>query len=395
MNLTFKHTKAAAYIGYITQAIVNNLMPLLFVSFQHIFALSLDKISLLITLNFGTQMMIDIIGARYIDKIGYRTALVAAHVAAVTGLCGLSVLPFAIPPLVGLGVCTVLCAIGGGLTEVVISPTVEALPGDGKTSAMSLLHSFYCWGQAGVILLSTLFFMLFGVENWRILPLILMLVPLFNVFLCSAVPLRTLADSEDKIPMGRLFKEKTFWLFTMLMLCAGASELVMSQWASLFAETGLNVSKTVGDLLGPCAFALLMGFARLFFGIRGEKTDLKRLLLYSSLLCCAGYLTAVFAPKNILSLLGCAVCGLSVGIMWPGTLSMASKHYSGGTAMFAVLALSGDIGCTAGPTLCGLIADGTGSLKEGMLVSVIFPALLAVSVVLLIHKRSAKENPIR
>lgn len=381
MTFTFKHTKAAAYIGYITQAIVNNLMPLLFVSFQNIFSLSLDKISLLITVNFGVQMLTDIVGARYIDTVGYRAAMVAAHVSAVIGLCCLSFLPFVMPPFIGLCICTVFCAIGGGLAEVVISPAVEALPGDKKASAMGLLHSFYCWGHAGVILLSTVYFTAFGAENWRVLPLIWMLVPLFNVFLCAVVPMRTLNDGAQTVPVAQLFKTKIFWLFIVLMLCAGASELVMSQWASMFAETGLQVSKTLGDLLGPCAFALLMGLSRIFFGIKGDRIDLKKFIFFSALLCCAGYLTAVFAKDPILSLIGCAVCGLSVGIMWPGTLSMASKHCGGGTAMFAVLALAGDIGCSAGPTMCGLIADGSGGLKAGLLASALFPAVLAVCVI--------------
>ncbi len=284
-----------------------------------------------------------------------------------------------------------LNAIGGGLTEVIVSPIVEALPGDEKASAMSMLHSFYCWGQVAVVALSTVYFSAAGIENWRILPLFWLLIPLFNIFLCVKVPIRTLNEDSQSVPLRNLFHVKIFWLFLTLMICAGASELAMSQWASLFAEKGLNVSKTFGDLLGPCAFAVLMGLARVFFGIKGDRIDLRKFIAGSGVLCVFSYLLAVVAPHPVLSLAGCALCGLSVGIMWPGTFSLAAEHYpQGGTSMFAILALAGDIGCSAGPALCGFVAEGTGALKTGLLVSAVFPMLLAVCVMLL--KKEKKES---
>lgn len=381
MTLTYKHTKIAAYLGYITQAIVNNLMPLLFVAFQENFFLGLDKISVLITMNFGVQIVTDLIAAKYVDKIGYRAAMVAAHCMVVLGLGGMAFLPFVMPPFLGLCICSALNAIGGGLTEVVVSPVVEALPGDEKASAMSILHSFYCWGQVAVVALSTLYFSTIGIQNWRILPLFWLLVPLFNIFLCVKVPIRTLNEDSQSVPLRQLLRVKIFWLFLVLMICAGASELAMSQWASLFAEKGLNVPKTLGDLLGPCAFAVLMGLTRLFFGLKGDKINLQKFIAGSGVLCVLSYLLAVFAPHPVLSLMGCALCGLSVGIMWPGTFSLAARHYpQGGTAMFAILALAGDIGCSMGPTLCGFVAEGTGALKTGLLVSALFPVVLVVCV---------------
>lgn len=384
MQLTYRHTKLAAYIGYITQAIVNNLTPLLFVSFQRDFGLGLDRISLLITMNFGIQIVTDLLAAKYVDKIGYRAAMLIAHGAVVLGLGSLSFLPFVMDPFAGLCLCSALNAVGGGLTEVVVSPIVEALPGDEKASAMSILHSFYCWGQVAVVALSTLFFRLAGVENWRVLPLFWLLVPLFNLFLCARVPMRTLNEEGGSLPLKKLFGIKVFWLFLVLMVCAGASELAMSQWASLFAEQGLQVSKTFGDLLGPCAFAVLMGAARAFFGVKGERIDLRRFLLGSGVLCVFSYLTAVFAPHPVLSLAGCALCGLSVGLLWPGTFSLAAKRCpQGGTAMFAVLALAGDIGCSTGPALCGFLAEGTGELRLGLLGASLFPLILVVCMLLL------------
>ncbi len=379
MALTYKHTKYAAYIGYVTQAIVNNLAPLLFVSFQREFSLSLDRISVLITTNFGVQIITDLIAARCVDRIGYRFACLIAHILAAAGLVGYGVLPFVISPYAGLLICSAVCAIGGGLTEVVISPVVEALPGDEKESAMSLLHSFYCWGQVLVVLLSTIYFSLFGAGEWRFLPFIWAIIPLFNVFFFCKVPIRHLNENGESVPVKKLFCKKAFWLFIILMICAGASELAMSQWASLFAEEGIGVSKTFGDLLGPCAFAALMGISRTVYGIFGAKMNLRYFILGSGILCVISYFTAVFASVPVLSLIGCAFCGLSVGIMWPGTYSLAARRFEqGGTALFAVLALAGDVGCTAGPALAGFVGDASANLKTGLLAAVIFPAVMVI-----------------
>lgn len=384
LTLTFKHTKYAAYIGYITQAIVNNLATLLFVSFQKEFALSLDKISMLITVNFAVQIITDIVAAKTTDKIGYRASCVIAHIAAVIGLLGYAFLPFVIAPFIGLIISSAVCAVGGGLTEVVISPVIEALPGDEKTSAMSMLHSFYCWGLVLVVIVSTVYFNAAGIENWRFLPIIWALIPLFNIFLFMKVPIRELCENTTPVPIKKLFTVKIFWLFLMLMICAGASELAMSQWASLFAEEGLGVNKTLGDLLGPCAFAVLMGLSRTFFGIFGSRINLKKFIFTSGVLCVISYFIAVFAPHPIISLIGCALCGLSVGIMWPGIYSLAAKYYpEGGTAMFAILALAGDIGCLSGPTITGMVANSQNSMKAGLFSAAAFPIILLIGLLLL------------
>jgi MFS family permease len=375
---SYRHTLFASYFGYITQAIVNNLSPLLFLTFQRQFALSLSSLAVLVSLNFAVQLLIDMMAVRYIDRIGYRRAALGASVFCTLGLVSLGVLPFVLPePYPGLVIAVVINAIGGGLLEVIISPIVEALPNENKTAAMSLLHSFYCWGYVGVILLSTLYFNTIGIENWRYLPILWALIPLGNVFLFSVVPVRTLiGEHETPVPLRTLFTKRTFLLFFLIMICAGASEQAMSQWASFFAEAGLEVSKTTGDLLGPCAFAVLMGVSRVFFGIKQEAIKLTRVLMGAGLLCVLSYLLAVFSPFPLLSLAGCAVCGLSVGIMWPGTFSLASRIFPrGGTAMFALLALAGDAGCASGPGLVGLVMNAT-TLKTGLLLAIIFPLAL-------------------
>ena len=379
MHLTARHTLYASYLGYITQAIINNLPALLFVSFQRDFGISLEMISLLISLNFGTQILVDFLAAKLVDRIGYRPCIVAAHVFSALGLISLSLLPYALPvPFTGILIAVIFNAVGGGIIEVLVSPIVESLPGDEKASAMSLLHSFYCWGHMGVVLLSTLYFALAGASRWQALALLWAVLPALNAILFAAVPLDVSSVQGESMPLGRLLRSRIFWLLFLLMICSGASEQGMSQWSSLFAETGLRVSKTMGDLLGPCAFAALMGLSRLFYGIQGSKINLRAALRASSFLCVASYLIAAFAPHPVLSLIGCALCGLSVGLMWPGTFSLATQTYpQGGTAMFALLALAGDVGCASGPALVGLAASAAGGLlKAGLLCAIVFPALL-------------------
>jgi fucose permease len=369
----------ASYFGYITQAIVNNLAPLLFLIFQQQFGLSLGKITLITTINFLIQLVVDLLSAKFIDRIGYRISIVAAHIFAAAGLIGLGVLPFLLRnPYAGILISVVLYAVGGGLIEVLISPIVEACPSENKAAAMSLLHSFYCWGTVAVVALSTLFLAVFGKENWRILTVIWAIIPIVNAFCFCRVPIDALTEEGEGMTISALAQTKLFWVLMVLMVAAGASEQGMSQWASAFAEEGLHVSKLVGDLAGPCFFSVLMGAARAYYGKCGEKLDLLKFIRGSSTLCILSYLIAVFSPSTVLSLIGCGLCGLSVGIMWPGVFSLASARLpKGGTALFALLALGGDVGCSAGPTLVGFMADVFGgSLKSGLLFAVIFPVVL-------------------
>ncbi len=388
MNIktSYRHTVFAAYIGYITQAIINNFVPLLLLTFQSTWDIPLSKLTLLISVNFGVQLTVDLVCAKVVDRIGYRPCIITAHLLAAAGLAGLGILPFLLPdPYVGVLVSIIIYAIGGGITEVLISPIVEACPTEHKASAMELLHSFYCWGHVFVILVSTAYFALAGVNRWPVLAMGWALIPLFNAVYFSLVPIRQLGDSEEghTMPPKRLFKTPIFWLLIVLMLCAGASEQAMSQWASAFAEAGLGVSKTVGDLAGPCLFAILMGLSRVISSRLTLKFDQSKLMTGCCGLCICSYLLAALSPIPALALVGCALCGLSVGIMWPGTFSLASEVCRGGTAMFALLALAGDLGCMSGPSAVGLVADATGGeMTYGLLFAILFPLLLGVGLLI-------------
>lgn len=388
-NKGYNHTIYASFIGYIVQAVVNNFVPLLFLTFQSSYGISLDKITLLVTFNFGIQLLVDMLSVKFVDRIGYRTAIVAAHIFTAAGLGGLTILPELLPsPFAGLLLSVAVYATGGGLLEVLVSPIVEACPTDRKDAAMSLLHSFYCWGHVGVVLLSTVYFGIFGIENWRVLACLWALIPVANAFYYARVPIASLTEEgETGLSLSGLFRNRLFLLMLLLMLCAGASEQGVSQWASAFAEQGLGVSKTVGDLAGPLLFALLMGSARAFYGKYSEKLRLERFMAVSGVLCVCSYLLISLSPWPVWSFAGCALCGLSVGILWPGTFSISTGRIrGGGTAMFALLALAGDLGCAGGPTLVGMVSGALGDdLKKGILAGTLFPVLLLLGLALVVR----------
>ncbi len=386
MNLSYKSTLAACYTGYVVQAVVNNFVPLLFLTFQDTYGISLSRITILITVNFLTQLIVDMLSAGFVDRAGYRASAVAAHAFAFAGLAGLAFLPdVTADPFAGLLISVVVYAVGGGLLEVLISPIVEALPTKNKEKSMSMLHSFYCWGHVAVVLLSTLFFLVFGIDSWKILALLWALVPAANLVVFTKVPLYPLVSEDEKgIPLTGLIKRPVFWIFLVVMTCAGASEQAVSQWASSFAEQGLGVSKTIGDLAGPMLFAVCMGTSRFLYGLYGDKIALKKAMSGSALLCIASYFVISLSPAAALSLIGCGICGFSVGIMWPGTFSMAAASLKGGgTAMFAFFALAGDLGCSGGPSFVGMLSESSGKgLSFGILCSVVFPAVLLIGILL-------------
>lgn len=393
MKQDYQKTIYACFIGYIVQAIVNNFVPLLFLTFQSSYGIPLSRITMLVTFNFGLQLAIDLISVTFVDKIGYRASMLIAHIFAAAGIILLTILPgiFA-DPFTGLLIAVTVYAIGGGLLEVLVSPVVEACPSDNKEKTMSMLHSFYCWGHVGVVLISTVFFGIFGIENWKILACIWALIPLGNALLFTRVPIASLIDEGEKgLSMKELTKQKIFWVMMLMMLCAGASEQSVSQWASTFAEKGLGVSKTTGDLAGPMSFAILMGSSRALYGKYGDRIDLDKFMAGSSILCIAAYLCIALMPGSVFGLVGCAVCGLSVGIMWPGTFSKAAASIPrGGTALFALMALAGDLGCSGGPTLVGMVSSCfSEDLKKGILAAAVFPLLLLLGILMC---RRAKET---
>lgn len=380
MKYSYDCTMRACFTGYIVQAIVNNFVPLLFLTFQRTYHIPLQQITLLVTFNFGIQLLTDLLSVAFVDRMGYQASMVLAHILSALGLICLTVLPERMGhPFAGILISVIVYAVGGGLLEVLVSPVVEACPSTHKEKAMSMLHSFYCWGHVGVVLFSSIFFKLAGIENWKLLAVLWAVIPILNALIFTRVPIApVLPEGEEGMTIGTLFQNRTFWLLFVMMICAGASEQSVSQWASLFAEKGLGISKTAGDLAGPMAFAVLMGASRAFYGNYGEKINLDRFMAVSSVLCILSYLCLVFMPVPVLSLAGCALCGLSVGILWPGTFSRASKALpAGGTALFALLALGGDIGCSGGPTLVGMVSGMCkGNLKAGILAALIFPVLL-------------------
>lgn len=383
----YKKTLIACYLGFITQAISANFTPLLFLTFQKSYGISLEMIALVPMVFYLTQLLVDLVATKFADVIGYRACVVASQVTSSAGLILMAFLPDIMPnPFIGILIAVILYAIGSGLIEVLISPIVEACPFENKAGVMSLLHSFYCWGAVGVILGSTIFFWAFGTSCWKILTLIWAAVPLINTFNFISCPIERLVDEGEGMGIGKLLRQPLFWLMILLMICAGASETTMSQWASAFTESALGVSKIVGDLVGPCLFAVFMGLTRVFYGKFSEKLDLVKVMLGCSILCVACYLLASLSQISILGLLGCAFCGLAVGIMWPGTISISSqKCPKGGTAMFAFLALAGDLGATVSPAMVGGIADAVGgNLKTGLLFATVFPIVMLLGLVLLV-----------
>jgi len=385
----YKKTLIACYLGFITQAISANFSPLLFLTFKDIYGISLEMIALIPMVFYLTQLLVDLVATKFADIIGYRICVIASQVTSAAGLILMAFLPDILPdPFAGILISVVLYAIGSGLIEVLISPIVEACPFDNKAGVMSLLHSFYCWGAVGVILGSTVFFAIFGTSCWKILTLIWAAVPLINTFNFISCPIERLVDDGEGMSISKLLGLPIFRLMIILMICAGASEVTMAQWASAFTESALGVSKTIGDLAGPCLFAILMGLARVFYGKFSEKLDLTKVMLGCGLLCVACYLLASLSSAPVIGLIGCALCGLSVGIMWPGTISISSqKCPKGGTAMFAFLALAGDLGATVSPAMVGKIADAVGgNLKTGLLFATFFPVVMITGLFLLIKK---------
>lgn len=394
-NKKYRRTLVACYLGFITQAIAANFAPLLFLTFKSTYEIGLEKLALIPLTFYLTQFLVDFAATKFVDKIGYRFCVVSSQALSAAGFVLLTVLPELLPaPFLGILIAVVLYAMGSGLVEVLISPIVEACPFENKDGMMSLLHSFYCWGAVGVVLGSTLFFAVFGIENWKILTLIWAAIPFVNIFNFITCPIERLVDEGESMRPSQLVKLPLFWLLILLMACAGASEAAMAQWASAFTESAMGVSKVVGDLAGPCLFAAFMGTSRILYGKMSKKLDLNKTMLACGILCAICYLTASLSALPILGLAGCALCGFSVGIMWPGTISISSgKCPGGGTAMFAFLALAGDLGATVGPTMVGGIAEvAGGDLQMGLLIATAFPLILILGLIILDRKFKKKKS---
>lgn len=380
MKKNYKLTMTCCFGSYLVQSMVVNFLPLLFITFHESFGIPLQKITLLVTVNFITQLLVDFAAAFFVDRLGYKKGAIIAQIFCAAGMILLAFLPQTMSsPFAGLMISVITYSVGAGLIEVLISPIVESTPSDNKETAMSLLHSFYSWGHVLVVLLTTAFFRLVGIENWRIMALIWAALPAcVGVLFCFAPVNHLIAEGEKGMSWGELGRSKLFWVMVLMMMCAGASEHAVSQWASAFAEMGLGVSKTVGDLAGPMAFAVLMGLSRVLHSAKGDKWNLRKFIIFSTVLCLVSYMLISLVPNPVVNLIGCALCGFAIAIMWPGTLSIAAKTLPrGGTAMFAILALAGDVGCSSGPTLVGFVSGAFGDdLKKGILAASIFPVLI-------------------
>ncbi len=393
--MTYQRTIRACFLAYAVQAVVNNFLPLLFMTLQRQYSVPLEQITMLITVNFAVQLTVDVLSAFFVDRIGYRAALVLAHGLSAAGLLLLPLLPELLPPFFGLLIAVICYAVGGGLLEVLVSPVTDACPSPNKETAMSLLHSFYCWGQVAVVLLSTCWFLAAGREHWKLLAVLWAVLPAVNgiLFLRTPIP-PVLPEGTRGMTLAELLRSGVFRLLICMMVCAGACELAVSQWASFFAEEGLHVSKTAGDLLGPMTFAVLMGSARALYSKFGTRIRLTSAIRCSALLCLISYLMIALAPSAGISLAGCALSGLAVGILWPGTFSRASAALPrGGTLLFSLLALGGDIGCAGGPTVVGAVTSlFRGNLRAGFLAASVFPAVLLVLVMVSNRKLSDRET---
>ena len=389
----YQKTKRACYMGFITQAIAANFAPLLFLKFHHDYQITLGKIALISTCFFLTQLLVDLFCAKFVDKIGYRICIVASEVCSAAGLVGLAFMPDLLPePFVGIILSVIVYAVGSGLIEVLCSPIVEACPFDNKEATMSLLHSFYCWRAVGTIVISTLFFAVFGMDNWKWLAVLWALVPAINIYNFATCPIEHFVDEGQGMGIKELFRKSFFWLSICLMICSGASELAMAQWASAYAEAALGLSKTIGDLAGPCMFAVTMGISRVIFGKYGAKMDLMKFMTGSGILCVICYLLASVSSNPITGLIGCIICGFSVGIMWPGTISISSERFpAGGTAMFALLAMAGDLGGSIGPGIVGRVTQSAGdNIRAGMGVGLLFPVTLLIMLFIFARQKDHK-----
>ena len=382
----YKKTLRACYLGFITQAIAANFAPLLFLKLHNDYQIPLGMIALIPTAFFFTQLVVDVFCAKFVDRIGYRVSIVASEIFSAIGLIGLAFLPNLLSSAyAGIMISVALYAVGSGLIEVLCSPIVEACPFKNKEATMSLLHSFYCWGWVGVTLISTVLFNVIGIDNWPLVASFWAIVPLYNIYNFATCPIEHLVDEGKGMTILQLFRSPLFWVAVVLMVCSGASEISMAQWASAFVESALGFSKTVCDLAGPCLFGITMGICRVFYGKFGEKVDLSKFMIGSGLLCLICYLLASLSKNPVAALIGCIMCGFSVAIMWPGTLSISSKKIpAGGTAMFALLAMAGDLGGSIGPSSVGMISQKAGdNLQYGLFFGGIFPVVLVVFLIVL------------
>ena len=390
---SYTHTKISCYLGYTSQAISFSIPPLFFAIFNTRLNMSLSQIAFVIFMCFIIQLIVDAVAVKYVDRIGYRKSMIAGQITAASGLLFLGILPeFMENSYLGFFIAAVFYSIGCGITEVIVSPIIEYLPTKNKAAEMSLLHSSYSWGTVIAILATSFLLVLFGRVNWFVIPVLWALIPFYNIYLCFKVPFPDTIKEHERTRIKDILLNPMFITAMIVMACAGASEHVIFQWASYFAEIGLNLPKVTGDLIGPCMFGVLSGMARLWFGKYGNKKNLSGALVISGMLCTGCYICIVFSPVPLISVIACGVCGLATGLMWPGTLSLTSQILpKGGTAMFGLLAMAGDLGISCGTWLTGTLGE-LYNLKFGFTVSLIFPIILLIGLFVIFKNRDHNQR---
>lgn len=383
MSSKYRSTKLACYVGYIVQAVINNFLPILFIALQDVYELSYEKLARLIVFNFVTQMVTDLITPKIVEKTGYKKAAVICHGAAALGLALLGILPRFIPPYSGIIISIIVYAFGSGLIEVLVSPIIEMLPTTDKSGNMSILHSFYCWGQAFTIIVTTFLVKVFGYGNWTIIPLVWAVLPFINMFFFMRVPVVEPEKEKKNAGFKELVRNRRFLIYMVMMLCAGATEIAMAEWASMFVQKALGVSKVVGDLTGPCAFALFMGIGRMWYAAVAKRVNFRKTLIILSTLCFICYVVVAVCNIPWVSLIFCAICGFTVSISWPGIYSAGAEEFpDGSSVMYSVFAMCGDTGCCLGPWALGIVADSFG-LNTGFAVTSVFAVIMIIAVLLL------------
>ena len=380
-------TKIASYVGFVVQAVINNFLPILFIVFQNVYGLSYEKLARIIVFNFATQIIVDMCVPKIISALGYRKCAVMCQGLAALGLMMLGILPNIMENTYFAIIMSVMVyAFGSGLMEVALSPLVEGLPSKNKRGSMAILHSFYCWGQAFTVIVTTALVLGFGFKNWTYVPLVWASIPFFNMFAFLKVPIIEPDKTEKRDGLLNLLRNDKFRLYMIMMLCAGAAEVAMAQWASLFAQNALGVSKVVGDLAGPCAFAVFMGTGRIWYALAAKKVSFKKTIIVMSIGACICYMMVAICNVAAVSLVFCAICGFTVSIAWPGIYSAGAVAFPKASAvMYSVFAMCGDTGCALGPWLIGIIADNLG-LNIGFAAASIFPIGMILSAVLLLKK---------
>lgn len=392
MKSKYTVTKITCYIGYVVQAVINNFLPILFIVFQDIYGLGYEKLARLIAVNFITQIITDFLTPKIVNKIGYRKAIILCQAAATTGLLMLGILPRFVSNVYPVIIFSIIVyAFGSGLIEVLFSPVIEHLPIDNKSGNMSLLHSFYCWGQAFTIIVTTALVSFFGYKGWANIPLVWAVLPFIDMLLFIKAPIVEPKEDEKEQGFKELFKNRKFKLYMLMMLCAGASEIAMAEWASMFAQQSLGVSKVIGDLTGPCLFAIFMGLGRIWYAAVSNKISFTKAIIVLNSICAVCYLGVAFCKISVLALVFCAVCGFTVSISWPGIYSLGAETFPKGNAvMYSTFALCGDMGCCLGPWVLGFVAEFFG-LNAGFAVATVFPITM-VATALLVNKKDCKSE---